>query len=163
MAVTAYDFSLRTLQGQPFPLADLRGRPLLIVNTASQCGFTPQYAALQALQATRGGETDGLVIIGVPSNDFGHQEPGEAVAIGAFCQANYGVTFPMMEKSPVKGRAAHPLFRWLAQEAGFLGRPRWNFYKYLVGRDGRLADWFPSITAPNSARVIRAIERAVAA
>jgi glutathione peroxidase len=159
MAETVYDFSLRTLQGQPFPLADLRGRPLLIVNTASQCGFTPQYAALQALQSRFGAQADGLVIIGVPSNDFGNQEPGEAAAIGGFCERNYGVTFPMMEKSHVKGAAAHPLFLWLARQAGFLGRPRWNFYKYLTRRDGTLADWFPCTTAPDSEKMVRAVGR----
>lgn len=163
MAETAYDFTLRTLQGEPFPLSALRGRPLLIVNTASQCGFTPQYAALQALQAQWGGQTNGLVIIGVPSNDFGNQEPGEAAAIGGFCERNYGVTFAMMEKSHVKGSAAHPLFRWLAGQAGFLGRPRWNFYKYLIRRDGTLARWFPSTTAPDSPKLLRAVEQVVTA
>jgi glutathione peroxidase len=161
MAETVYDFSLKTLQGEPFPLGDLRGRPLLIVNTASQCGFTPQYAGLQALQATWGGKEDGLVIIGVPSNDFGNQEPGEAAAIGAFCERNFGVTFAMMEKTHVKGAQAHPLFRWLGEQAGFLGKPRWNFYKYLIKRDGTLAEWFSSKTAPESAKLQRAIAAVV--
>ncbi|HEX3983242.1 MAG TPA: glutathione peroxidase [Acidisoma sp.] len=162
MAETVYDFSLRTLQGRPFPLSDLRGRPLLIVNTASQCGFTPQYAALQALQAKWGEQENGLVILGVPSNDFGQQEPGESAAIGTFCERNYGVTFPMMQKAHVKGAAADPLFRWLARQAGFFGRPRWNFYKYLIRRDGTLADWFPSMTAPDSPKITRAVERVLA-
>jgi glutathione peroxidase len=161
MAETVYDFSLKTLQGEPFPLSDLRGRPLLIVNTASQCGFTPQYAGLQALQATWGGKEDGLVIIGVPSNDFGNQEPGEAAAIGAFCERNFGVTFAMMEKTHLKGAEAHPLFRWLGDQAGFLGKPRWNFYKYLIKRDGTLAEWFSSKTAPESAKLQRAIAAVV--
>ena len=161
MAVTVYDFSLKTLSGEGLALADLRGRPLLIVNTASQCGFTPQYAGLQALQTQWGGQANGLVIIGVPSNDFGNQEPGEAAAIGAFCEANYGVTFTMAEKTHVKGPDAHPLFQWLGEQAGFLGKPRWNFYKYLTKRDGTLAAWFSSKTVPASSKLQRAIEGVV--
>ncbi len=158
MAGTVFEFKLKTLTGEPYWLADLHGRPLLIVNTASKCGFTPQYAGLQALWAKCGQEKNGLVVIGVPSNDFGNQEPGDAEAIGEFCTRSYGVTFPIMEKAHVKGPDAHPLFRWLAEEGGFLAKPRWNFYKYLTGRDGRLATWFPSMTAPDSAKVVRAIE-----
>ncbi|MBW4024233.1 MAG: glutathione peroxidase [Proteobacteria bacterium] len=158
MAATVFEFGLRTLTGEPYPLAALAGRPLMIVNTASKCGFTPQYAALQAIWAKWGKQANGLVVIGVPSNDFGNQEPGEAEAIGEFCERNYGVTFPMMEKVHVKGPDADPLFKWLGQEGGFLSKPRWNFYKYLTGRDGRLATWFPSTTAPDSAKVTRAIE-----
>lgn len=161
MAGTVYDFSLTTLAGQDYPLAALRGRPLLIVNTASQCGFTPQYAELEALQQRWGQASDGLVIIGVPSNDFGNQEPGEAAAIGVFCTRNYGVTFPMMQKAHVKGAQALPLFRWLATEGGFLSRPRWNFYKYLIGRDGHLKHWFVSTTRPGSDKVARAIAAVV--
>jgi glutathione peroxidase len=158
MAGNVFDFKLTTLRGEPYWLADLSGRPLLIVNTASNCGFTPQYAGLQALWAKWSRQPQGLVVIGVPSNDFGNQEPGEAEAIGAFCDRTYGVTFPMMEKASIKGPDAHPLFRWLGDQGGFLSRPRWNFYKYLTGRDGRLARWFPSTTAPDSAKLIRAIE-----
>jgi glutathione peroxidase len=161
MAGTVFDFKLTTLKGEQFWLADLQGRPLLIVNTASKCGFTPQYAALQAVSVKWAKQKNGLVVIGFPSNDFGNQEPGEAAAIGEFCERNYGVTFPMMEKVHVKGPEAHPLFKWLGDEGGFLAKPRWNFYKYLTGRDGRLATWFPSTTAPDSAKVNRAIEEAL--
>lgn len=157
MAGSVFDFSLTTLKGDPFPLAELRGRPLLIVNTASKCGFTPQYAGLQAFSVKWSKVAGGPVVIGVPSNDFGNQEPGEAEAIGEFCDRNYGVTFPMMAKAHVKGPEAHPLFRWLAAEGGFLAKPRWNFYKYVTGRDGRLVTWFSSMTAPNSAKLDRAI------
>ncbi len=156
MAGNAYDFTLTTLAGEAYPLAALRGRPLLIVNTASQCGFTPQYAGLQALSAQA---PQDLVVIGVPSNDFGNQEPGDAAAISAFCERNYGVSFPIMAKVHVKGPAANPLFQWLAREGGFLSRPRWNFYKYLIGRDGRLADWFASLTKPDSEKISRAIAK----
>ncbi|GAB0119088.1 glutathione peroxidase [Acidisoma sp. 7E03] len=161
MSGTAYDFKLTTLSGEAYPLDALRGRPLLVVNTASKCGFTPQYAELEALQQRWGQAPNGLVIIGVPSNDFGNQEPGEAASIGAFCTRNYGVTFPMMQKAHVKGPDALPLFRWLATEGGFLSRPRWNFYKYLIGRDGRLKSWFVSTTRPGSDKVARAIAAVV--
>jgi glutathione peroxidase len=161
MAGTVFDFKLNTLKGDPFWLADLHRRPLLIVNTASKCGFTPQYAGLQALSVKCAKNPDGLVVIGVPSNDFGNQEPGEAEAIGEFCERNYGVTFPMMEKVHVKGPEIHPLFKWLGDQGGFLSKPRWNFYKYLTGRDGKLVTWFPSTTAPDSAKVNRAIEEAL--
>jgi len=150
-----------TLAGEPYALSDLEGRPLLIVNTASRCGFTPQYAGLQALWTKLGKQPNGLVVIGVPSNDFGNQEPDPAEAIGEFCDRNYGVTFPLMEKVHVKGPEAHPLFRWLGDQGGFLARPRWNFYKYLTGRDGKLATWFPSTTAPDSAKLLRAIDAAL--
>jgi glutathione peroxidase len=158
MAGSVFDFKLTTLKGDPFWLADLRGRPLLIVNTASKCGFTPQYAGLQTLWTKWENQRQGPVVIAVPSNDFGNQEPGESQAIGEFCERNYGVTFPVMEKVHVKGSDAHPLFKWLGDQGGFLAKPRWNFYKYLTGRDGRLVSWFPSTTAPDSTKIIRAIE-----
>jgi glutathione peroxidase len=159
MAGTVFDFKLTTLEGEPYWLSDLVGRPLLIVNTASKCGFTPQYAGLQALWTKARKQQNGLVVIGVPSNDFGNQEPDEANAIGAFCDRTYGVNFPLMEKAHVKGPEAHPLFKWLGEQGGFLSKPRWNFYKYLTRRDGQLAAWFASTTAPDSAKLIRAVEK----
>jgi glutathione peroxidase len=153
---TAFDFRLTALSGAPLDLGAYRGRPMLIVNTASQCGFTPQYDGLQALW--RQYESSGLVVLGVPSNDFGGQEPGSAAEIDSFCRVRYGVSFPLAAKSTVKGPGADPLFRWLAREGGFLSRPRWNFYKYVIGRDGRLAAWFSSLTPPSSGRLRRAID-----
>lgn len=153
---TAYDFSLTSIDGTSLDLAGFKGRPLLIVNTASQCGFTPQYAALQALWDAYKGE--GLVVIGVPSNDFGRQEPGSNAEISTFCETRFGVTFPMVQKRHVRGADADPLFKWLAREAGFAGRPWWNFTKYVIGRDGTLVDWFACITPPESRRIRRAIE-----
>lgn len=156
---TAYDFDFQSLKGKPLPLAEFAGRPLLIVNTASKCGFTPQYKELEAIwQKYR---DEGLVVLGVPSNDFAGQEPGNAAEIANFCEINFGVDFPLTEKVRVKGANAHPLFQWLAREGGFLSRPRWNFYKYVIGKDGRLVDWFASTTTPGSAKVQRAIEKAV--
>ncbi len=157
MSKTAYDFEFTTLKGERFALGQFTGRPLLVVNTASKCGFTPQYAGLTEVWKQH--KDEGLVVIGVPSNDFGQQEPGSADDIGSFCEINYGVDFPMMEKVRVKGPNAHPLFQWLAVEGGFLSRPRWNFYKYLIGRDGKLATWFGSPTKPDSVKFGRAVKK----
>ena len=153
----AFHFTLPGLTGGTIDLADYAGRPLLIVNTASKCGFTGQYAGLQTVWDRY--RDRGLVVIGVPSNDFGKQEPGAESEIGAFCQKNYGVTFPLSAKLPVSGANAHPLYRFLAQQAGRLSQPRWNFYKYVISPEGRVADWFSSLRDPTSTRVTRAIER----
>jgi len=155
----AYDFSFKTLQGKDYKLAELAGRPLVVVNTASKCGFTPQYKGLEALWRAK--KESGLVVIGVPSNDFGRQEPGNADEISRFCELNYGVDFPMMEKVHVKGGDAHPFFKWAAKEGGFMAGPKWNFFKYLVARDGSLKTWFSSMTAPDSGKFMRAVESIV--
>ncbi|EHH69278.1 glutathione peroxidase [Gluconobacter morbifer] len=156
----AYDFSLPGLDGQTIDLSAYRDRPILIVNTASQCGFTPQYEDLQHLWSQYGRDTDdGLVVLGVPSNDFGQQEPGTAKDISTFCHRNYGVSFPMAAKAHVRGPDAIPLFRWLDSQGGFLSRPRWNFYKYLIDRHGRLVKWFTPLTKPASHRVEEAVRR----
>ena len=104
----------------------------------------------------------GLTVIGVPCNQFGGQEPGTAAEIGAFCQKNYGVTFPMAAKADVKGKAAHPFFAWAGEKAGVVGRPVWNFHKYLIGRDGEFRDWFSSATKPTGPKITRAVEKALA-
>ena len=153
----AFRFSLPRPDGTTLDLAEFAGRPLLIANTASKCGFTGQYAGLQQLWETY--RDRGLVVIGVPSDDFGHQEPGTDAEIGSFCQLNYGVTFPLAAKSHVTGPGAPPLFHYLAAQAGPLAKPRWNFYKYLISPDGSVAAWFSSITPPNSARVVRALSK----
>ncbi|TAL04924.1 MAG: glutathione peroxidase [Rhodospirillaceae bacterium] len=156
---TAFDFSFIDLQGRPFPLGQFSGRPMVVVNTASKCGFTPQYAGLEALWRSR--RDHGLVVLGVPCNDFGGQEPGDASTIAAFCDRTYGVDFPLTAKVHVRGPETHPLFQWLAQEGGYFSRPRWNFYKYLIGRDGCLHDWFGSITPPGAGRFVKAVEKIV--
>ena len=156
----AYDFTFRTLQGQDFPLRDFAGRPLVVVNTASKCGFTPQYAGLEALW--RANRDAGLMVIGVPCNDFGGQEPGSHAEIAGFCARNYGVDFPMMGKVHVKGHQAHPFFVWAAAQGGFLARPRWNFFKYLIGGDGELAGWFSSLTRPDSPKFTSAVTKMLA-
>jgi glutathione peroxidase len=156
---SAHAFTFNTLRGAPLPLAEFAGRPIVIVNTASKCGFTPQYAGLVALSKAH--KSDGLVVLGVPSNDFGGQEPGGADEIQSFCDIRYGVDFPLTEKVHVTGPQAHPLFRWIAAKGGFLAKPHWNFYKYLIGRDGALIDWFSSVTAPDSKRFQRAVDQLI--
>jgi glutathione peroxidase len=157
--ITAYAFSFPALAGADISLADYAGRPLLVVNTASLCGFTPQYAGLQELWTEFHGR--GLMIIGVPSNDFGGQEPGGATEIAATAQHHYGVTFPITAKTAVKGPNAHPFYRW-AGDARPKDVPRWNFHKYLVGRDGYIAGAFPETVEPTDTRVKTAIARALA-
>jgi glutathione peroxidase len=153
---TAYDFEFSTLQGKVLKLNEFSGRPLLIVNTASKCGFTPQYKGLQEVWTLH--RDRGLMVIGVPSNQFGNQEPGTAEEIGTFCEMNYGIDFPLASKVDVKGQMAHPLFQWLADEGGYFSRPRWNFYKYLIDRKGRLRTWFSSMTSPSSPKFDKALK-----
>src|SRR5712671_3331961 len=157
--ITAYAFSFPALAGGDIRLADYAGRPLLVVNTASLCGFTPQFAGLQELWGQFQGR--GLVIIGVPSNDFGGQEPGGATEIANTAQHQYGVTFPIAAKAVVKGPNAHPFYKWAA-EARPKQIPRWNFHKYLIGRDGYIAEVFPESVEPADTRVKTALARALA-
>jgi glutathione peroxidase len=155
---TAHDFSFNKLaSGDLMPLSDFSGKVLLIVNTASKCGFTGQYAGLEELYKKYAQQ--GLVVIGVPSNDFGAQEPAPNEEIAEFCQFNYGVTFPMAEKVAVSGDEAHPFYKWAKGELGFGTAPKWNFHKYLVAKDGTLVDHFHSTTAPDSSKLIAAIEK----
>jgi glutathione peroxidase len=142
----AHQFVFVSLEGEKLPLAAWRGRPVLVVNTASFCGYTPQYRDLEALwQRYR---EQGLVVLGVPSNDFGQQEPGSASDIKQFCESRYHVDFPLTEKYRVTGGAAHPFYRWVAGQLGEAGAPRWNFHKYLIGPDGQLAGTGPSQVRP---------------
>lgn len=152
----AHDFSFTTIEGQPMALKDFAGKAVLVVNTASLCGFTPQYKGLQALWERY--EDKGLVVLGVPSNDFGRQEPGSSEEIKDFCETNYFITFPLAEKEVVKGDRAHPFYKWARAELGMLAAPKWNFHKYLVGPDGRLVDWFATTTDPLDKDVIAAVE-----
>lgn len=161
VAKNAYAFSFKTLIGEkPMPLEQFKGNVVLIVNTASQCGFTGQYEGLEKLYTTH--KEKGLVIIGVPSNDFGQQEPGNAEEIASFCKLNYGVSFPMASKEVVAGDAAHPFYLWAKKSLGFGTAPKWNFHKYLLNRQGELVDYFNSTTSPDSDRIKKAIEKALA-
>ena len=156
---TAYDFAFVSISGEPLPLSQFAGNVLLLVNTASFCGFTKQYADLQTLwQRYR---DRGLVVLGVPSNDFGRQEPGKRTEIKAFCTDNYSIDFTLTDKTAVTGDDAHPIYRWARLELGGLAAPKWNFHKYLVGRDGRLITWFSSPTSPASKKIVRAVESAL--
>jgi glutathione peroxidase len=158
---TVYDFEALSIDGKPAHLSTQRGKVLLIVNTASACGFTPQFAGLEKLWQDY--RDRGLVVIGFPSNEFGGQDPGSNDEIASFCQLNYGVSFPMMAKVKVNGADAHPLWRWLkAQAPGLLGTEgvKWNFTKFLVGRDGRVRKRYAPNDPPESLR--RDIEAALA-
>ena len=160
-AKTAYDFDATALDGSPQPLSQWRGKALLIVNVASKCGFTPQYAGLEALWRTYGER--GLVVLGFPCDQFGHQEPGDADEIRSFCSLTYDVTFPMFAKVEVNGAGAHPLWKWMkAEKGGLLGIDaiKWNFTKFLVGRDGRVRKRYAPTDKPES--LVRDIEDALA-
>jgi glutathione peroxidase len=151
------DFALRPLLGEkPVRLCDrYAGKVLLVVNTASKCGFTPQYAGLEQLSRELGPR--GLVVLGFPSNDFAGQEPGTEAEIGSFCRSTYGVQFPMFEKTIVRGAGAHPLYRYLAATSG--EEPGWNFHKYLIDRDGKVAGSYSSRVAPESDTLRSALEK----
>lgn len=160
-AGNAYDFSFKTLIGQkPLPLSQFRGQVILVVNTASQCGFTKQYEGLEALYTRY--KDRGLVVVGVPSNDFGGQEPGTNEEIANFCKLNYGVSFPMAAKESVRGNEAHPFYGWAKHTLGFGTAPKWNFHKYLVNRQGTLVDYFNSTTGPENERLVNEIEKLLA-
>jgi glutathione peroxidase len=150
---TVYDFSLSHIDGKPAPLSEYRGKVLLIVNVASECGYTPQYAGLQQLHERYGSR--GLVVMGIPCNDFGRQEPGTSEEIQAFCSSKYGITFPLFEKVTIKGRAPHPLYQWLTSNGDSVA---WNFNKFLIDRQGKPIRHFGSRTEPLSSEMTQAIE-----
>jgi glutathione peroxidase len=155
-SMSLYDLTVNTLEGKPQPLGAYKGKVTLVVNTASECGFTPQYAGLEKLYEQYQGK--GFAILGFPSNEFGAQEPGTAQQIHAFCQKNYGVTFPMFEKVHTKGAEQSPVYKLVT--TGF-GEPKWNFHKYLVGKDGRVKKAFPSAVTPESKELRDAIDAAL--
>jgi glutathione peroxidase len=159
-AMSAHDFTFTSIDGPALPMKAWAGKPVLVVNTASFCGYTPQYATLEKLwEAYR---DRGFVLLGVPSNDFGQQEPGSASEIKAFCET-YDVSFPLSRKEKVIGSDAHPFYRWIASELGEGGAPRWNFHKYLVGPDGLLAGAWPSAVEPTDKDITQAIDAALKA
>ncbi len=154
--VSLHQITLNTLDGQPQSLAAYKGKVVLAVNVASECGYTPQYAGLQKLFLAE--KDRGLVVLGFPCNQFGGQEPGTAAQIETFCQKNYGVTFPLFEKLEVKGAGQAPLYQFLTAKHG---EPAWNFHKYLIGKDGQVLQAFSSKVAPDSAELKAAIEAAL--
>ncbi len=158
MNETAYKFSFQSIdESEMIELVRYRDKPVLVVNTASFCGFTPQYSGLETLWQSY--KDRGLVVLGVPSNDFGGQEPKAEKEIQEFCQGGFGITFPLTKKYRVNGPRAHAFYQWVDTATQGAGSPRWNFHKILVGADGKIAEWFASSAKPNSARVRDAIEK----
>lgn len=158
-SATAYQFSFDGLMTERVPMTAFRGEVVLVVNTASRCGYTPQYEGLQEIYTEY--HARGFEVVGVPSNNFAGQEPGSAQEIAEFCRLNYGVTFPMAGKAEVIGNDAHPFYQWAHQQLGESAVPAWNFHKILVGRDGRLIAAWPSAVTPTSAELRQAIEAAL--
>ena len=160
--VTTMDrFTFASLnRGEPISLSEFSGKVVMIVNTASECGLTFQYKGLEQLYQTY--KDSGFVIIGVPSNDFGGQEPGMDTEIAEFCQLNFGISFPMTTKYNVRGKNAHPFYQLAQQILGKEASPKWNFHKYLIGRDQHLLTHFNSTTAPNDKHLIKALQNALA-
>jgi glutathione peroxidase len=157
----AHQFTLTRIDGRPMPMSQFRGKVVLLVNTASMCGFTPQYEGLQKLHSAMAPR--GFTVIGVPSGDFGGQEHGDNARIKEFCETTFGINFPMSEKSVVKGEDAIPIYRWARANLAANNEPRWNFHKFLIGKDGRIIAGFGSRTTPDDPALRAAIERALAA
>jgi len=158
-AGSAYEFSFEAIDGTPLPMTEFEGKVVLVVNTASMCGFTSQYEGLQALYERH--KDAGFVVLGVPSNDFGGQEPKNNSEIANFCKGAFGVTFPLAAKTSVVGPQAHPFYRWALSVLGAKSAPRWNFHKYLVDRDGKLAAAFGTPVAPNARELEDAVRNAL--
>ena len=157
--ISFYDFKVKTLNGETFNFSQLKGKKVMIVNTASKCGFTPQYEQLQEIYQQY--KKEGFIILGFPANNFNNQEPGTAEEISEFCQINYGVTFPMMEKVSVRGDDQHPLYQWLTKKElnGVLdSKVKWNFQKYLIGRTGKIEKVISPRTKPNDPEIIQWIK-----
>jgi glutathione peroxidase len=157
MADNAYDFSFQKIDGSgELKLSSYRDKVVMVVNTASLCGFTKQYTDLEKLYKQY--KDKGFEIIAVPSNDFGKQEPGTNTEIQNFCEVNFNISFPIAEKVDVNGKGSHPFFVWTRENLGGLSGPKWNFYKYIIGKDGKILGWFSSMTSPTSKRITKLIE-----
>ena len=155
--MNAYQFSFASIKGEKINLSDYAGKVILIVNTACLCGFTPQYEDLEELYQKY--KDKGLVVIGVPSDDFGGQELDSELEVKQYVDKNFKVTFPLTKITRVKGDNMHPFYKWAADKTSWLGTPKWNFHKYLIGKDGSFIDWFSTKTSPNSIKIINAIEK----
>ena len=152
----AYDFNFKDLDGSSISLSEYKNKVIVVVNVASQCGFTRQYEDMQNVWEKY--QSKGIIMLGVPSNDFGNQEPGNNNDIKNFCEAKFGITFPMTEKVSVKGVNAHPFYKWAELNYGKSAIPKWNFHKIIIGRDGKIIDTFASITNPSSKKFISTLE-----
>ena len=155
---TFHDFNIESITGDNIDLSQYKDKVVLLVNTASKCGFTPQYAGLQKLYDKY--KEDGFVVLGVPSNDF-NQELGNDADVKDFCEIRYGVNFPLTSIQKIKGSDAHPLYKWISSEASVIAQPRWNFHKFLIGKNGEILNWFSSMTSPSSTGFITQIEDAI--
>ena len=155
----AYNFNFKDLDGTNLSMSEYKNKVIVVINVASQCGFTNQYEDMQKVWEKY--QEKGLIIIGVPSNDFGNQEPGSSKDIKNFCEAKFGITFPMTEKVVVKGDNAHPFYKWAKDNHGKSAVPKWNFHKIVIGRDGKVFDTFASITNPSSRKFIKTIEKLI--
>ena len=155
----AYDFKFRDLDGSTLNLSEYKGKVIVVVNVASQCGFTNQYEDMQDLWEKY--QSKGLIMLGIPSNDFGKQEPGSSEDIKSFCEAKFGISFPMTEKVSVKGAAAHPFYVWARENHGKSAIPKWNFHKIIINKDGKISETFSSITNPSSKKFIKALEKLI--
>ena len=155
----AYDFNFKDLDGTPLNLSEYRGKVIVAINVASQCGFTSQYEDMQ--QVWEKYRSKGIIILGIPSNDFGKQEPGSNEDIKNFCEAKFGISFPMTEKVSVKGSEAHPFYIWARENYGKSAIPKWNFHKIIIDKNGKVADTYSSITNPSSKKFIKTLEKLI--
>ena len=155
----AYDYKFNDIDGSELNLNKFKNKVIVVVNVASQCGFTKQYEDMQKVWENY--QNKGVVMLGVPSNDFGKQEPGTSEEIKNFCEAKFGITFPMTEKVSVKGENAHPFYIWARENYGKSAIPKWNFHKIIIGKDGKVLNTFTSMTSPSSKKFIKAIEKAL--
>ena len=153
-----HDFSIESISGGDISLADYKNKVVLLVNTASQCGFTPQYAGLQKIYDRY--KDDGFVVLGVPSDDF-NQELSSDDDVKKFCEIRYGVNFPLTSIQKIKGDSAHPLYKWISGNTSVIGQPRWNFHKYLISKEGKILNWFSSMTSPTSDGLLKQVEQAL--
>ncbi len=153
-----HDFSIESISGGDISLSDYKNKVVLLVNTASQCGFTPQYAGLQKIYDRY--KDDGFVVLGVPSDDF-NQELSSDDDVKKFCEIRYGVNFPLTSIQKIKGDGAHPLYKWISGNTSVIGQPRWNFHKYLISKEGQVLNWFSSMTSPTSDGLLKQVEQAL--
>ena len=154
-----YDFDFNDLDGSPLNLSEYKNKVIIVINVASQCGFTNQYEDMQKIWEKY--QSRGVIILGIPSNDFGNQEPGSSQEIKNFCEAKFGISFPMTEKVSVKGENAHPFYKWAKKNHGKSAVPKWNFHKIIIGKNGKIVDTFASITNPSSKKFVEALEKAL--
>ena len=153
-----HDFTIESISGEIINLSDYKSKVVLLVNTASKCGFTPQYSGLQKIYERY--KDDGLIVLGVPTNDF-NQELSKESDVKEFCEIRFGVEFPMSSIQPIRGENAHPIYKWIKSNVSVIGQPRWNFHKYLIGKDGKIINWFSSMTSPTSEGLVNQIETAL--